>query len=252
MRIAHLEPCGAPSSYKPCKVEGDNTYSLFFKGKARRILIHGCMHALDVYLCMHELRESTNNLLIEPPKPDADLLPWLEEHCGGESREGYFKDIILDAFGAIGVTNSNNTASSASICELGSDAVLNRSQLLPSIGRYVQLEVPRHLTGEKIEIPPSTARDDLTLMTLDDYGRDNSPPHTRRLSIQSMLSRRLSDEPETQVKEEGVGKNGEKQGASLWWRLREEALKDKAKASGMHFTKREPFKYKSQNKGSLM
>lgn len=247
LRIAHLEPCGAPSSVKPCRVEGDNQYSLHFKGKPRRILIHGCMHALDVYLCMHELVQSTNNLVMEPPVPDTELLPWLQAHCTTDSEKGggrgesdgddFKLSIIHEAFNATVSLPLDDTQSSSSV-ELVSDEVLKTSLLLPSIGRHVQLEVP-HLTGEKIEMP----QDDCTLATNFDTDHRDSSPH-RRLSYEN-------NEPETTCVEERVGdRKSDRKG--LWWRLREEALKDKARASELHFTKREPFKYKRMNKGKLM
>jgi len=274
LRIARLEPCGAPSSLKPTKVEGDNVYSLFFNGRIRRIQIHGCITALDAYLCMHKMSQSTNNLVVEPPQPDEGMLQWLQENCVtqhpdpqlvegastmvNEENDHDFKDIIFEAFGVIG-PQDDNTMSSASACELPCDQVLSTSLLLPTLGRQVVLEVPTHLTGEKIEVPNS-ARDDMTLYTTDLNG-EHSPQITskRRSSIQS---RRLSEFDSTilSVEEEQAAAEGaegdvsmkKESGKSLWWRLREEHLKDKARASEIHYTKRESFTYKRMNNGKLM
>jgi hypothetical protein len=283
LRIARLEPCGAPSSLKPTKVEGDNVYSLFFNGRIRRIQIHGCITALDAYRCMHMMSQSTNNLVVEPPQPDEGMLQWLQENCVTqypddpqlvegvstmvvEENDDGFKDIIFEAFGVIG-PQDDNTMSSSSVCELPCDQVLSASQLLPTLGRQVVLEVPTHLTGEKIEVPNS-ARDDMTLFTSDLNGEHSPQISSRRRS--SIQSRRLSEFDSTilPVEEEQAAAEAAAEGAegggggdvsmkresgkSLWWRLREEHLKDKARASEIHYTKRESFTYKRMNNGKLM
>lgn len=267
VRVVRLEPAGAPESLRPTASQGDKEFSLFYGGIVRRSLVYSCSNALDAFLCMRKLEETTNRLVIAPPVAEPETLPWLIEHCGPETKPD---NPITEAVSLIDDKGS---------VDLNDDNTFASSMLLPTLGRNVVLDVPVGIMGEKIEIP-LTARlaydsfrevdGELTRVDFDNcsYLLDNSPDNSPTPSLSTPRSRNsvqispiqlvrkvLSEE--TEVEEEANTSNSKPapilhrraSGTSLWWRMREEQQKEKAKTdSDVHYTKMKPYEYKPMNK----